>query len=249
MSRSPVPVALLAALILGALATPAAAQGTACTTPLDPACNHLKCYQIKEKASTVVSKSPLLRLDNQFGREVVYRLQAVLLCVPTQKSCCNATGCSPANCNPNPVAAPGLPHLKCYKIKAKFCPASDPTCASPVAFPKNNLVNLRDQFGTVLNVPVGNPRMVCVPVDKQHVDDREHHHDHHARVSLRPGVSDPLLRAVPDHGTARLPVRGDGTAKVRLPAASGVLRMWSEWMLRHQRAVPGRLLRRSGRDV
>jgi hypothetical protein len=165
----PVPIALVTALVVGMLATSAAAQGTACTTPLDPACNHLKCYQIKEKASLIVSKSPIIRLDNQFGREVVYRLQAMLLCVPTQKACCNASGCSAANCNPNPVAAPGLPHLKCYKIKAKFCPASDPTCASPVAFPKNNLVNLYDQFGTVLNVPVGNPRMVCVPVDKQHV--------------------------------------------------------------------------------
>jgi hypothetical protein len=169
MLRLGVPVALSAALIAGAFVAPAGGQGipAACTQPLDPACNHLKCYQIKDKATTIVSKAPLLQLDNQFGREVVYRLQPVLLCVPTQKSCCNATGCSPANCNPNPGPAPGLPHLKCYKIKAKTC--VNPACATLSAFPKNNLVNLRDQFGQALNVPVGNPRIVCVPVEKEHV--------------------------------------------------------------------------------
>jgi len=53
--------------------------------------------------------------------------QAVLLCLPTQKSCCNAAGCSPSNCAANPVPAPPLPHFKCYKIKGKTaCTASDP---------------------------------------------------------------------------------------------------------------------------
>ena len=117
MSRRPVTLTLSTFLLLAAFALPAAAQGTpvACTSPLDPACNHLKCYQIKDKPSTVVSKSPLLQIDNQFGREVIYRLQPVLLCVPSQKACCNATGCSVANCqpNPNPPGAPGLPHFKC----------------------------------------------------------------------------------------------------------------------------------------
>ena len=161
-------VILTAGLIAGALAMPAAAQvnPTACTTPLDPACNHLKCYQISDKPSIVVSKTPVLQLDNQFGREVVYRLQPVLLCVPTLKSCCNATGCSPANCNPNPVPSPGLPHLKCYKIKAKTCPTAD--CASlQTKFPNKQIhVNLRTQFGQEVNVPVGNPKLICVPADK-----------------------------------------------------------------------------------
>jgi hypothetical protein len=175
-----IPVALLTALIVCVVAMPAAAQGvtgTACTTPFDPACNHLKCYQIKDKPSTIVSKSPVLQLDNQFGREVVYRLQPVLLCVPTQKSCCcpgspgcvaGATGCSVNNCAPNPVPAPALPHFKCYKIKAKTCPNGDcATLASSAAVLKGTLVNLRDQFGQELNVPVGNPKLICAPADKQ----------------------------------------------------------------------------------
>lgn len=166
MSRGHVAVALLAGVIAGGFATRASAQ-TACTQPFDPACNHLKCYQIKDPASTIVSKSPVLRLDNQFGREVIYRLQPVMLCVPTLKACCNASGCSPANCAPNPVPAPPLPHFKCYKIKAKTC--VDAACAKVAAFPKGTLVNLRDQFGQELNVPVGQPRMICAPAIKEHV--------------------------------------------------------------------------------
>src|SRR5690242_15456492 len=52
MSRRPVTLTLSTVLLLAAFAMPAAAQGTApvCTSPLDPACNHLKCYQIKDKA-------------------------------------------------------------------------------------------------------------------------------------------------------------------------------------------------------
>src|SRR3989442_11945291 len=175
MLRFRVPVALLAGLLVGALASRAAAQGTACTQPYDPACNHLKCYQIKDKPSTVVSKTPVLQLDNQFGREVVYRFQAVLLCVPTQKSCCcpgspgclaGATGCSGANCKPNPVPAPPLPHFKCYKIKAKTCPNG--SCATVANFASKVIhVNLRTQFGQELNVPVGKPQILCVPADKQ----------------------------------------------------------------------------------
>jgi hypothetical protein len=174
MSRSRVPIASLTTLIAIAFAIPAAAQGTACTTPFDPACTHLKCYQIKDKPSTVVSKSPVLQLDNQFGREVVYRLQAVLLCVPTLKSCCcpglpncpaGASGCSPSNCLPNPVPAPPLPHFKCYKIKAKQCLAAD--CTAFTKFAKTKFVNLRTQFGQELNVPVGNPRLICAPALKE----------------------------------------------------------------------------------
>lgn len=174
MFRSRIAVALVAGLLLGAVATTASAQGTAgiaCTQPFDPACNHLKCYAIKDPPSTIVSKSPVLQLDNQFGREVVYRLKPVMLCVPTLKSCCTQVGgvtnCSPANCNPNPVAAPPLPHFKCYQIKAKTC--LTPACDQLKAFAKGNLVNLRDQFGQELNVPVGNPKMICVPATKEHV--------------------------------------------------------------------------------
>src|SRR5581483_5392080 len=171
-----VPVVLLAGLLLGTIATAARAQGipgAACTQPLDPACNHLKCYQIKDKAIVgTTPKSALLQVDNQFGRELIYRLQPVLLCLPTQKACCNAAGqCSPANCQPNPVPAPGLPHFKCYRIKVKTCPTvpCDPTTVAK--FAKGKLVDLRDQFGFEPSVAVGNPVLFCAPVDKHVVGD------------------------------------------------------------------------------
>jgi hypothetical protein len=164
MSRMRLPFLLAATLVAG-LAGSAAAQGTACTTPNDPACNHLKCYQISDKASIQISKTPIVQVDNQFGREVLFRLQPVLLCVPSQKACCNATGCSVANCQPNPVLAPGLPHFKCYRIKAKTCPNGD--CTTLAKFAKGTAVNLRDQFGLEQNVPVGKPVLLCAPADKQ----------------------------------------------------------------------------------
>src|SRR2546428_1552787 len=110
MSRMRLPF-LFAVVLVASLAGSAAAQGTACLTPNDPACNHLKCYQISDKPSTVVSKVPVVQLDNQFGKEVVFRLQPVLLCVPSQKSCCDSAGanCSPMRCLPNPVPSPALP--------------------------------------------------------------------------------------------------------------------------------------------
>ncbi|HJQ85376.1 MAG TPA: hypothetical protein VKA21_14920 [Candidatus Binatia bacterium] len=135
---------------------------------MDPACNHLKCYEIKDKPIVGTATVPqLLRVDNQFGREAIFRLQPVLLCLPTQKSCCNAAGCSPANCPPNPVPAPGLPHFKCYKIKVKTCVDTPCTATSLTKFPKRKLVNLTDQFGFEPNVVVGNPKLFCAPALKE----------------------------------------------------------------------------------
>lgn len=164
MSRPRVRLVLAAGLLVAAIARSVAAQpqATACTNPLDPACNHLKCYQIKD--TPITGTGQLLQVDNQFGREAIFRLQPVFLCLPTQKSCCNATGCSPGNCPPNPVPAPGLPHFKCYKIKVKTC--SDINCTTLTKFAKGKLVNLRDQFGQELNVSVGNPKLFCAPVEK-----------------------------------------------------------------------------------
>ena len=54
----------------------------------------------------ITGRTPLLQVDNQFGREAIFRLQPVLLCVPSQKACCDTSGsCSAANCAPNPVPA------------------------------------------------------------------------------------------------------------------------------------------------
>jgi len=164
MSKRPVRLAL-ATIAVVSVATFAAAQapGTACTRPLDPACTHLKCYQIKD--DPITAKAPLLQLDNQFGREVVFRLQPVFLCVPTRKSCCVAGGdCSPSNCKPDPVAAPPPPHYKCYKVKVKTC--AEPTCASLAKFSKGTQVILRDQFGDEGPIALGPPKMLCAPASK-----------------------------------------------------------------------------------
>jgi len=167
MSRLRFPSALAAVLLTAGFAGSAVAQGTvpACSQPFDPTCNHLKCYAIKDRLLTPVT----LQVDNQFGREKLVLAQAVLLCLPTQKSCCNAAGCSPSNCAANPVPAPPLPHFKCYKIKGKTaCTASDPTCATIATFPKKTIqVNLRDQFGLEGPLPVLAPKLFCTPVDKQ----------------------------------------------------------------------------------
>jgi len=163
MSRYRVRIALAAGLIALVLARSAAAQiGLACTNPLDPACNHLKCYQIKDKAFTGTTQN--LRVDNQFGRELIVRIQPALLCVPSQKACCNAAGCAAANCQPNPANSPALPHLKCYKIKVKSC--SDAQCAQLTKFPKTIQVLLHDQFGPEGPLTVGPPRLLCAPTDK-----------------------------------------------------------------------------------
>src|SRR5713226_7442125 len=167
MSRLRFSSILAAVLLLAGFAGSAAAQGTvnACTQPLDPACNHLKCYAIKDTLPTAVT----IQVDNQFGREKLVLAQAVLLCLPSQKSCCNAAGCSPTNCQADPTPAPGLPHLKCYKIKGKTaCAASDLTCATVAGFPKKTIqVNLHDQFGPEGPLPVLGPKLFCTPVDKQ----------------------------------------------------------------------------------
>ncbi len=168
MPKSLVSLAFAAGLLAAALARPAGAQipaGTACTTANDPACNHLKCYKIKDTPLVgTTPKTALLQMDNQFGRELVFKLQPVMLCLPTQKSCCKNGACSPTLCAPNPVPAPALPHFKCYKVKAKTCPNGD--CSKLTAFPKGIQVILRDQFGTEQNVPVGQPQMICAPADK-----------------------------------------------------------------------------------
>jgi hypothetical protein len=151
-------------MLVGALATRAAAQapGTACTSPLDPACNHLKCYKINDVP--IKATAPLLQLDNQFGREVVFRLKPVFLCVPMLKSCCVAGSCSPSNCQPNPVPAPALPHFKCYTIQAKTC--TNANCATLGSFTKGTQVLLRDQFGPEGPLALGPPKMLCAPASK-----------------------------------------------------------------------------------
>lgn len=161
-------------LALG-LATPAVAQPLACNSPnvFDPQCNHLKCYKIRGPSFAVS-----LRLDNQFGRERVFKLIPELLCTPTQKECCDAAGnCSPTNCAQDPSANQPAPvdHFKCYKIQVKQCTPTA-TAASfdctkltgrfPPA-PPNIVVRLRDQFHVEDNVKVGPPRLLCVPVIKE----------------------------------------------------------------------------------
>jgi hypothetical protein len=144
-----------------ALAAPAAAQ-------FDPAFNHLKCYQIKDKpiVKTIV-------VDTQFGRERIVKLTPVMLCAPAKKTCCanaaTVAGCNPVPCPPDPVPQTAVPHFKCYKIAVKTCTDAAGTpvdCTTLAKFAKKvTQVNLHDQFGdeTVL---LGGPRMLCAPVVK-----------------------------------------------------------------------------------
>src|SRR5262245_54222495 len=70
-SKRSVCLSLAAGLLVFLVALPARGQspGTACTSPLDPACNHLKCYKIKDKPLVGTAANPaLLQVDNQFGR-------------------------------------------------------------------------------------------------------------------------------------------------------------------------------------
>jgi len=152
----------LAALVLG-LAPSAVAQ-------FDPQHNHLKCYRIKGKPIAVN-----LQLDNQFDRERVVQLTPVLLCAPTQKTCCApgataATPCQPIPCpaDPSPNQPAPVDHFKCYKVKPTQClsPTTVNDCATPGRFPKNVFeVTLTDQFHTE-DVVVGLPQLLCTPVLK-----------------------------------------------------------------------------------
>ena len=77
-------VAMLAAIggweVLKGITGQAQAQGT-------PVLDHLKCYKIKVRQETHrVGFSPFLRLDNQFGFEIVEVQKGQLLCVPTSKT-------------------------------------------------------------------------------------------------------------------------------------------------------------------
>ncbi len=158
-------VALAAGLIVGALATPAVTQ-------FDPLHNNLKCYKINGPSLGVS-----LQLDNQFGRERVFKLVPQFLCLPTQKTCCDPAQrdqCVPKPCNPEPSPNQPAPvdHFKCYKIQVKQCTpttgggfdCSKLTGRFPPA-PPAIAVTLRDQFHDE-DVTVGPPKMLCVPVLK-----------------------------------------------------------------------------------
>jgi hypothetical protein len=153
-----------AGTLASALASPAAAQ-------FDPQHNHLKCYKIGGPAFLT-----RVQLDNQFGREIVAKLVPQFLCVPTQKTCCDpqkpgcvplATGCPP---DPSPNQPAPVDHFKCYKIAAKQCDLNDPTLVDPCTRLSGKFVktpvDLLDQFHPELNVTVGVPKMLCVPVVK-----------------------------------------------------------------------------------
>lgn len=177
--------ALLPAVMVGVVGVslpPAQAQqaSPACSV-LDPSCHNLKCYKI---GGPVLAEP--LQLDDQFGRERVFKLVPQFLCNPALKSCClkkadgtfDCSSISPDNCPPDPSQPNGsvaVDHFKCYKIVVKECPPS-PTSAG--GFDCTNLtgrfppipppiqVLLLDQFHQE-KVNVGPPKMLCVPVLKR----------------------------------------------------------------------------------
>jgi hypothetical protein len=136
-----------------------------------PDYNHLKCYGIKDQGIL-----KLVLTDNQFGRERIYKLVPAMLCLPTKKTCCSNPSpkepCVEVPCPQNPTDFQPAPvdHFKCYKVTAKTCVDTDPTCANFAKFHKRNyMVDLQDQFGIELDVLVSNPRFLCAPVRKYNV--------------------------------------------------------------------------------
>lgn len=67
-------------VLMIALATSAFAQ-------FDTQHDHLKCYKITGGA--IVTK---VQTDNQFGREMIFKLVPKFLCAPTQKTCVATDG-------------------------------------------------------------------------------------------------------------------------------------------------------------
>jgi len=149
--------ATVAALACGLLlAAPVSAQ-------FDPQHSHLQCYQIRDKA---ITKSVIT--DNQFGRTLVVKLTPTLLCLPTQKTCCQpgATGvCIPTTCPTGPIQPTPVPHFKCYKVAARTC--LDPACTKLAGFRNGSfVVDLQDQFGLESSIRVNRPQLLCAPVEK-----------------------------------------------------------------------------------
>ena len=135
-------------VLMIALATSAFAQ-------FDTQHDHLKCYKITGGA--IVTK---VQTDNQFGREMIFKLVPKFLCAPTQKTCVATDG----SCG-KPGAPSGDPvrHFKCYKVAAKECPNDNCTELTGRFAPVP--AELIDQFGTE-QVNIGVPKMLCAPVEK-----------------------------------------------------------------------------------
>jgi hypothetical protein len=155
------PAIAASALLACLLATPAAAQ-------FDPLHNHLTCYQMGGKPIT-----EHLRLDNQFGTALALKLKPFLLCLPTQKTCCDPAQpipCQPIACpsDPSPNQPAAVDHFKCYLL-LNVHKCLDPNCGTLDQFPPLSATpNLTDQFETELNKHVaGRPKILCVPVLKE----------------------------------------------------------------------------------
>jgi hypothetical protein len=138
----------LISVLMVALAPEAFAQ-------FDAQHDHLKCYKIKGGA--IVTK---VQTDNQFGREMIFKLVPQFLCAPTQKTCLATDGScgKPGGPSGDPVR-----HFKCYKVAAKQCPSNDCTKLTGRFAPVP--AELIDQFGDE-HVTVGVPKMLCAPVEK-----------------------------------------------------------------------------------
>jgi hypothetical protein len=138
---------VLAALAL-ALSSPVAAQ-------FDAQHDHLECFKIKGGAIVTA-----VQTDNQFGRQMIFKLVPRFLCAPTEKTCVATDG----SCDkPGGPAGDPVPHFECYKVSAKECPNGDCTKLSGRFTPVP--AALQDQFGTA-QVSVGVPKMLCAPVNK-----------------------------------------------------------------------------------
>lgn len=117
--------------------------------PANPAA-HLGCWGVKANAPNPHPFMTVL-VENQFGNGRLRIIAMKELCLPTWK---NET--QPQF--PTPTEPPGLDHFTCYRVAYQGQPRFTPPAA----------VTLRDQFGELINVPVGDPYQLCLPAEKTH---------------------------------------------------------------------------------
>ena len=126
---------IAATALVAALGAPAAAQ-------LDPAFNHLFCYDIHEQPGQLPITPVLVDIETQLGLEQqVSVMRAAYLCAPAMKT----------GGGVDPLPPVGVPHFTCYRPKR--------------GTKRNVVVQLTDQFGTG-TYTITSRRLLCAPTVK-----------------------------------------------------------------------------------
>ncbi len=127
------------------LCAPASKNGEEPTAPSLP--DHLKAYQDKHRATTVVNQT----IVNQFGTILVDVSKPSFVFVPASKGLTSA---------PPPLTGSTVDHFQCYKVKRS---------RGAPAFTKISGVTVQDQFGTA-SITLLRPRWLCAPANKNGED-------------------------------------------------------------------------------